>query len=112
MFISREEDVGPIGEWLEAVEQCLNKPSISDNKDVFRWKVSFTCTSWGNQTNMRCLQDVILDGDVARIVTAIYDLIQPKNRMNITNLPLEKYFHTKAEGVTIVQQHLATILDE
>jgi len=112
MFVSNEQDVGTIGDWLEVVEQRLNEPTVSDNKDIFRWKVSFTCTSWGHQTNARCLQDVIIDGDVARIVTAVHDLTKPRNRMNMNTLPLENYFRTKEEGVEIVQQHLATILDE
>jgi hypothetical protein len=112
MFLSREENVGTIGDWLETVEARLNDPTVSDNKDIFRWKVTFTCTSWGNHTTVRCLQDVILDNDVARIVTAIHDLTQPKNRMNMESLPLQNYFHTNEEGVGIVQRHLATILDE
>jgi hypothetical protein len=112
MFLSREQDVGTIGEWLETVEERLNHTTVSENKDIFRWKVTFTCTSWGNQTMVRCLQDVIPDNDVARITTAIHDLTKPKNRMNMENLPLRDYFHTNEEGVQIVQQHLDTILDE
>ena len=110
MFVSREEDVGTLEEWLETVEQCLNSSTISENKEIFKWKVTFACTSWGNQTTIRCLQDVILNSEVAQIVTAIHELTKPKNRINITELPLRDYFHTNEEGVDIVQQHLATIL--
>jgi hypothetical protein len=112
MFVSRQEDVGSLQDWLETVEQRLNDTEVSDNKDIFRRKVTFSCTSWGNHTNTRCLQDVIIDSDVARMVTGIYDLTKPKNRMNITNLPLQTYFHTKDEGVRIVQQYIDTLLDE
>lgn len=112
MFVTRESDVGMIDEWLDNVESRLNDPTVSDNKDIFRWKVTFTCTSWGNHPTIRSLQDVIVDDDVARIVTAIHDLTKPRNRSNMANLPLEDYFHTNEEGVGIVHRHLALILDE
>jgi hypothetical protein len=112
MFVSQEADVGSIGQWLDAVEKRLNDDDISNDKDIFRWKVSFTVTSWGNHTPLRCLQDVIIDSEVADIVAGTYDLTKPQNQMNLRTLPLHNYFHTQEVGVQILQQHLDSILDE
>jgi hypothetical protein len=112
MFVTQTDHVGSIGDWLEVVEQRLNDHDISECKDLFKWTVFFSCTSWGNRAQMHCLQDVIIDSDVARIVTGIHALTKPKNRENLGILPLDDYFHTHQEGLEILQGYLDSILEE
>jgi hypothetical protein len=112
LFLSRGEDVGSLQDWLDVVESRLNEDDLSENKNVFKWPVCFSVTSWGQHKQVRCLQDVIIDTDVGRIVTGLQDLTKPKNRINLTKLPIEDYFHSKDEGMDIIKDYLDIILED
>lgn len=112
LFIASETDVGALQQWLDTVCNRLNEDDIAGNDKVFKWKVTFTVTSWGNDTaTPKKLNEVIKHDEVVDIVIGLHNLALPHNRGKaLDSLPLHNYFVSQADGKNAIKEHFDMLL--
>lgn len=108
IFISFEKDVGTIQDWLDVVCKRMNKDDIAANKDLFKWKVAFTVTGWGDETKHPKLHEVMAIENVVELVVGLHQIENSSNlNKDMDKLDLSKYFSSHKDGKSAIEDYFA-----